>query len=191
MSMNDNTGSGLVPVLLRLHRECDQNGEARARLANLRHGLRDRLHADYPVGRVFPALSGVDLSNHDDTIEWYTVIAALFGFAHKEVEYEAGTSLGSASRELYIKRQSDSLERRFMALLNSDAEYLPGHLRQTLSLMKAESIKIDWERLLRDTLRWNEEGKPVQKQWARDYYRSRPTDNTTAETATDNTPTGE
>ena len=159
------------------HKKSDSN--ARGKLANLRYALRNRLHEDYPVGRVFPALAPLNkndyaerLTDNPDRNEWRTVIAGLFGFAHDDVEDERKTSLGSALRTLYNKRENDSLERRFMALLNADAEHLPGHLRQSISLLKAESIGLDWEMLLADVCAWNVSGKPIQKKWIAAYYRS-------------------
>lgn len=72
-----------------------------------------------------------------------------------------------------------------MTLLNADAEHLPGHLRQAISLLKAEGIGLDWGLLLSNVCDWNIAGKRVQKQWVSDYYRSRK-DNA-APTATETT----
>lgn len=165
----------LMYHLMKLHEDHDKRHDvsARGKLANLRYGMRDRLHADYPVGRVFPALAPGGLTDDSDRNEWRTLIAALFGHAHDVVEESKGVSLGSALRTLYEIRQNDSLERRFMAALNSDGEHLPGHLRQSISLLKAESVGLDWGMLLGDVCAWNIAGKPIQKKWTRDYYRSR------------------
>lgn len=170
-------GFALIQWLIRLHEAHDKenNLSARGRLANLRYGLRNRLHEDYPIGRVmtaFDSSQGV-LSDDDETNEWFTVVAALYGFAHDKVEHDERVSMGRALRELYTKRENESLERRFMALLNADAENLPGHLRQAISLLKTEEIGVDWHLLLNDVRRWDAPGKPVQKRWGRDYYRYR------------------
>ena len=176
----------LVRHLLKLHRDHDKKHDvtARGKLANLRYAMRDRLHAEYPVGRVFPAMEVGGLTGDADRNEWRTLVAGLFGFAHDEVEDMPGVSLGSALRSLYEKRENDSLERRFMALLNTDAEHLPGYLRQSISLLKAEGIGLDWGTLLADICAWNAPGKPVQKKWIRDYYRSRKDNNTALDPAT-------
>jgi CRISPR type I-E-associated protein CasB/Cse2 len=63
-----------------------------------------------------------------------------------------------------------------MALLNSDAEHLPGHLRQTISLLKSEENGLDRKRLLLHVLAWGAPGTPVQKRWITDYYRTRRND---------------
>ena len=165
----------LIGHLLKLHDAHDKRHDvtARGKLANLRYAMRDRLHADYPVGRVFPALEVGGLTNDPDRNEWRTLIAGLFGFAHDDVQDMTGVSLGAALRSLFERRENNSLERRFMALLNADAEHLPGHLRQSVSLLKAESIGLDWEMFLTDVCAWRVTGKPVQKRWIQDYYRSR------------------
>lgn len=175
----------LISGLLQLHRDHDKDHDttARGKLANLRYGLRDRLHADYPIGRVFPALTAGSLTFDDERNEWHTVVAALFGYAHDDVPDIKGVTLGTASRRLYDKLDRESLERRFMAMLNSDDEHLPGYLRQTMSLLKSESVGLDWGQLLKDVCRWNEPGKPIQKCWTRDYYRARRADDTTETTA--------
>lgn len=180
----------LMRHLIGLHQSHDKtnNNDARGKLANLRYAMRDRLHADYPFGRALPALAPDALTDDADRNEWRTLIAGLFGYAHDEVEDKQGVSLGAALRSLYDVRQNESLERRFMALLNSDAEHLPGHLRQSISLLKTESIGLDWGMLLRDVCAWNAPNKPIQKKWIRDYYRSRKADNADA-APTDDTDT--
>jgi CRISPR system Cascade subunit CasB len=184
MSTQEDVADGiLIDHLLSLHRDHDKRHDvtARGKLANLRYAMRDRIHADYPVGRVFPALKVGSLTDNADRNEWRTLIAGLFGYAHDDVENRRGISLGVALRDLFEKRENESLERRFMALLNADAEHLPGHLRQSISLLKAENIGLGWERLLTDVCNWNVSGKRVQKTWIQDYYRSRKVDKAASE----------
>jgi CRISPR type I-E-associated protein CasB/Cse2 len=179
----------LIDHLLRLHDAYDKKHDvtARGKLANLRYAMRDRIHADYPVGRVIPAMKEGSLTGDPDRNEWRTLVAGLFGYAHDDVENAPGVTLGTALRDLFEKRENESLERRFMALLNADAEHMPGHLRQSISLLKAEKISLGWERLLTDVCHWDASGKPVQKTWIQDYYRSRKVEKTTPEaTESDN-----
>lgn len=165
----------LIRHLVTLHEIHDEKKDtsARGKLANLRYAMRDRLHTDFPVERVFPALVDGGLTDDAYRNEWRTLIAGLFGYAHDEVNNRSGVSFGTALRDLYEKRPIDSIERRFMALLNADAEHLPGHLRQSISLLMAEEVELDWERLLNDVATWHRPGKHRQKEWIRDYYRSR------------------
>ncbi len=168
----------LMRHLIFLHEEHDKKHDvsARGKLANLRYGMRDRLHDLYPVGRVFPALREGSLTDNNERNEWRTLIAALYGYAHDEIGDVGGITLGFALRTLADKRESDSLERRFMAMLNADAEHLPGYLRQSVSLLKAEGIGLDWGALLGDVAQWQHPEKRTQKKWVRDYYKSRKSD---------------
>jgi CRISPR system Cascade subunit CasB len=80
-------------------------------------------------------------------------------------------SFGHAVAELYQARdQTPSIEARFIALLDADEEQLSNRLRQLVSLLHADGVRIGWETLLKDALAWNHERRYVQQQWARDFY---------------------
>lgn len=68
---------------------------------------------------------------------------------------------------------NESLERRFVALLNSHSEDLPHHLRQAISLLKSKDIPVNWCQLLRDILHWDHEAHFVQQQWAREFWKAK------------------
>ena len=78
------------------------------------------------------------------------------------------------SRE-QIEKGDSSTERRFVALLDADAEQLPHRLRQAIALLKDETI--DFGVLLNDLLYWHAQRKPSQLKWARDFYRTLKPDN--------------
>jgi CRISPR system Cascade subunit CasB len=69
-----------------------------------------------------------------------------------------------------VPKQSDSLEKRFVALLNSHRDDLPHYLRQAVSLLKSSEIPVDWRQLLHDILHWEHESRFVQQQWAREFW---------------------
>lgn len=85
-------------------------------------------------------------------------------------------SLGHAFRAMNTAQEgaqgsdNESLRRRFVALLDSDAEELPAHLRQTVSLLKARNQSLGWERLLRDVLAWDHPRRWVQRGLAKDFW---------------------
>ncbi len=83
-------------------------------------------------------------------------------------------SFGHAAATLYLQRgKVESIERRFIALLDADEEQLPYHLRQMVQLVKTEEgIRIHWVRLLDDLLNWNHPERRVQQHWARAFYRT-------------------
>lgn len=83
-------------------------------------------------------------------------------------------SFGHAVAMLYLERgKVESIEQRFIALLDADEEQLPYRLRQMVQLVKAEEgIRIHWARLLDDLLDWNHPERRVQQRWARAFYRT-------------------
>lgn len=90
-------------------------------------------------------------------------------------------TLGKAAAAYQLSSGSSSIERRFIALLDADADQLAHRLRQMLALLKDYSV--DFGALLQDLLRWNDESKRTQNAWARDFYRhfNNETDHETSE----------
>jgi CRISPR system Cascade subunit CasB len=98
---------------------------------------------------------------------WYYLAATLFG---EFPEHRAGRSLGAAFRQL--RERSDSMEARFVALLNAHCDDLDDHLRHAVSLLRAHEQPLDWFRLFQDLIQWDHPEGHVQLRWARDFYRS-------------------
>jgi len=86
--------------------------------------------------------------------------------------------MGASFRPL--ERKSDSMEARFVALLNAHADDLDGHLRHAVSLLKANEQRLDWFQLFQDLLQWDHPDGHVQLRWARDFYKT-DSDSTTKE----------
>src|SRR5262249_19616278 len=82
-------------------------------------------------------------------------------------------SLGKAFSRLADATGSESIEQRFIAILNTAKEDLPVHLRYAVSLMRSKDIVFDWGMLLRDLLAWDYERSPVQRRWARHFWAGR------------------
>jgi CRISPR system Cascade subunit CasB len=78
--------------------------------------------------------------------------------------------LGRAVAKLRSSTGSGSVESRFIALLDADAEQLPHRLRQMTTLMSSHGIAPDWARLRRDLDRWLHPDRIVQQRWARSFY---------------------
>jgi len=72
-----------------------------------------------------------------------------------------------------VEQPSESLEKRFVALLNCHRDDLPNHLRQAVSLLKSKDIPINWRKLLKDIRSWDHEDRFVQQQWAREFWQSK------------------
>jgi CRISPR system Cascade subunit CasB len=63
-------------------------------------------------------------------------------------------------------------ERRFVQLLDSDADELAWRLRQIIQLVASKGITLDWPALLDDLLRWGSPYRSVQTRWARTFWSS-------------------
>lgn len=78
-------------------------------------------------------------------------------------------TLGKACAAYQAASGSTSTERRFISLLDADADQLPHRLRQMIALLKEQVL--DFDDLLKGLLYWNDDRKRTQNAWARDFYR--------------------
>lgn len=151
---------GFIGYLLNLAGEGKEN---RGALADLRSGLGKKPGEMARVHKhVVPYLPEKNYSDR-----WYYLTATLFGVFP---QHRSGRSLGAAFRPL--KQKSDSMEARFVALLNAHPDDLDDHLRHAVSLLKANEQELDWFRLFDDLLQWDHPEGHVQLRWARDFYKS-------------------
>ncbi len=146
-----------------LQRLAREGQEDRGALADLRSGLGKEPGQMARVHKyVVPYLPETHYNDR-----WYYVTATLFGSFPK---HRSGHSLGKAFKPL--KSKSDSMEARFVALLNAHPDDLDDHLRHAVSLLKSNEQPLDWFRLLDDLLQWDHRDRHVQLKWARDFYAS-------------------
>ncbi|KAF0249553.1 MAG: CRISPR-associated protein [bacterium] len=157
--------------------------ENRAALAALRRGL------GKPPGEAgethrYIAYYIADLP--DTKADNYYLVGSLFALHQISWNKEENltlqkTNLGASFAKLKEKSDSESIEKRFVALLNSHQEDLPSHLRHAVSLLKSNEIAIDWLRLLKDLQQWANDDRQVQRNWARAFWGAK-TPNETDET---------
>jgi len=102
--------------------------------------------------------------------EVHYLVAGLWAVHWRKERLGQPMSVGKACAAYQAASGSASTERRFIALLDADANQLPHRLRQMLSLLK--ELSIDFEELLKGVLFWNDDQKRTQKAWARDFYRN-------------------
>jgi CRISPR system Cascade subunit CasB len=95
------------------------------------------------------------------------MVASLFAL-HPDTT-DAG-NLGTSFRR--IGNPSESIEKRFVALLNAHSDDLPDHLRQAISLLRSNEVRVNWLQLLRDIEGWNRDDRIVQRKWAAEYWGS-------------------
>ncbi len=108
--------------------------------------------------------------------EIYFLIATLYGLN----DFQFTGSFGKTMREVFYKSGSDSIQKRFIALLDSRFDlidtYLPGggevayRIRQCIRLASSNNIGVDWLQLLKDLVYWTHEEKFIQKKWAQDFF---------------------
>lgn len=146
--------------------------EDRAALAALRRGLGK---APGEAAEMHPhVVRFLPYNSHPQRDEVYYLVAALFAWHpqpwHGDEEMERLTNLGASFARLSRQDESDSIEKRFVALLNCHRDDLPDHLRQAVGLLRAHEIPVDWAQLLRDIHGWGWESRSVQRAWARAFW---------------------
>jgi CRISPR system Cascade subunit CasB len=175
---------GLVP---QEGRKEGRNGD-RGALASLRRGLgKQPGEAAEMLPYVMPWAGSEDWGQQGD----YFLVASLFAMHPKnwlaeqaEGKRPESTNLGASFHKLRAEaerkaKSGESINKRFVALLNSEREDLPDHLRHAISLFRAHDVAVDWGQLLHD-LRWwngewrNGERRGVQWEWARAFWREAP-----------------
>lgn len=110
----------------------------------------------------------------DEDSHWrrqvHYLVAALWATHWKAARTGIALPIGEAVAQHQLLSGSASTERRFIALLDADADELPYRLRQMVALLKDQAI--DFDALLADLLRWHAPDKRIQNQWARQFYRT-------------------
>jgi len=153
-----------IAHLRRLHADDD-----RAALAHLRRGLGKPPGSVVGMYRLVQPWLPDNLPQRREDV--FYLVAALFA-AHPEPGGHG--DLGGNFAKLAAKRDSESIEKRFVAIVNSHEDELPNHLRHAMSLLAADSIPVDWVQLLLDLQRWTHPERFVQRRWARSHWSTSP-----------------
>lgn len=118
----------------------------------------------YPY--VLPLLG--DLKPHQQ--EPYLLVAALYALHPTPLKREQPRRFGRVCAHLAKAGTSEGPERRFKALLDTEAEdwAVPG--AALVRLMKSKQIDVDYVSLLGDLQWWSHPDKWVQDRWAREFW---------------------
>ncbi|MDO4725074.1 MAG: type I-E CRISPR-associated protein Cse2/CasB [Comamonadaceae bacterium] len=106
------------------------------------------------------------------------VVAGLFATHPQISEHSFAAAFGRLAQLRKASSEheySRSIERRFIALLEADADTLHTHLRHAISLLKAAEIGLNYAQLLDDVALWMNARLDVDRlrqRWARDFYRA-------------------
>lgn len=144
----------------------------RGALAVLRHSRAFAPGADARAYRYVERFVGPGWRAHDPRRLAYYAVAALFA-AHPQTHER---SMPAALGELMRDKGRPSLELRFQALLEADADSVWPHLRQAVSLLAADGLAYDPAGLLCDLCVWLDEGVDpawrdnLKQRWARAFY---------------------
>lgn len=98
--------------------------------------------------------------------EAHYLVAGLY--ALKDGVHQEGRTLAQALREAMKERKSESIEKRFLALLDADRDQIAFRLRQAVGLVEGG---MDFARLLDDLLGWFHPDRRAQARWAGEFYR--------------------
>jgi CRISPR system Cascade subunit CasB len=159
----------------------------RAALAALRRGL------GKPPGttpEMYPYVVPLAPERGDDP---YYLVAALFAW-HPDPWHAPGrtSNLGASMARVARDSGSESIERRFVAMLNAPSEDLPEHLRHAVGLCRAHEVPVNWLQLLRDLQWWDASGsgyRRVQRSWAGSFWNAAPAEAAVTEAPTDTSAT--
>lgn len=141
--------------------------DERAALAHLRRGLGKDAWA---ATEMFPYVAGWTKNLSRRYEDAYFLVATMIGLYPKE-SWKSEDKYNNLGKSLsFLKDESGSIEKRFVALLNSDEEDLSKHLRQIVSLLKSKDAPINWFQLLKDIKYWSNENRSVQRSWAKGFW---------------------
>jgi CRISPR system Cascade subunit CasB len=155
------------------HLEAVASRDDRGALAALRRGLGE------PPGAAPEMHPHVAPHLPDDGWTWTNrccyAVAALFGLhARSASDGNMGTTFRAIAAAEGERRgeASESLEKRFVALLKCSRDDLFDHLRHAVSLARGHEAPVNWRGLLRDCRHWNSPDRWVQREWARAFWGS-------------------
>jgi CRISPR system Cascade subunit CasB len=146
----------------------------RGALATLRHSLA------FEPGTYAKAFSHVERFAGETVHERDARRLALYavaGLFARHPEHVENKSFSAAFGELMRRRESGSIEQRFIALLDADTDNIVDYLRQAVTLLASDNIGCDYARLLDDLSSWmhpikSEKRDRLRQRWARDFYRA-------------------
>jgi CRISPR system Cascade subunit CasB len=143
----------------------------RGALATLRKSLSFAPGAYPPAFAYVERFVGMDRKANDPFRLALYLVAGLYAL-HPEVGTD---SLAKGLAKLMLRRESGSMENRFLALLGADPENLADYLRHVVTLFAADNQGIDYAELFADLVVWinpyaSEKRDQIRQKWARDFY---------------------
>lgn len=97
----------------------------------------------------------------------YYLVASLFAY-HDQPGGRG--NMGRAFRGVRSATESESVEQRFVALLDCHRDDVADHLRQAIGLAKSNDVPVDYRRLLADLRYWDHPDRFIQRNWSRQFW---------------------
>lgn len=156
-----NKSDNFIEYLIQL----SQNENKTKILSDLKHGLRTEPGNDI---KMYPYIVSwtQNLFYKEEYI--YYMTASLFAYYPEHTEEDI--NIGHIYKEIYKSENSKSIEKRLIALLNSDLDNIQPKLRSLVGLAKNKKIKINWKNFMKDLLYWDHESNFSKKKIASSFY---------------------
>ncbi len=148
----------------RLTELADPKNPNRAVLAHLRRGLNGPL--DYTLSRV----GWLFRRTPDFALDNAVLAAGLFAWVKGDCKQKEKVSFGAAFGAGLTLEEKQQREKRFIDLIDTDAEELPYKLRQAVTLVAGDGVGLDWALLIRHIDQWGHPDRWVQRDWARGFW---------------------
>jgi CRISPR system Cascade subunit CasB len=139
--------------------------ENRAALATFRKGLGKESGSSMDMYRYLGPFLYEKITPWEEKSIFLT--ASLFAL---NPEHGGTGNMGSVFKRISLSTGSESIEKRFVALLESHPDDLADRLRHAVALSKSKGVPIDWNNLYQDIRHWSNPSGFVQKNWARAYW---------------------
>ncbi|MCI0412695.1 type I-E CRISPR-associated protein Cse2/CasB [bacterium] len=143
----------------------------RAALAALRRGLGKAPGEAMEAYRyIAPFVSEKTTRQYEAALHTVGTLFGLYPSRSRAGDGWFDMNMGASLRDLKGKLTAESVDRRFVSLLNSHRDDLDDHLRSIVSLLKSKDITVNWLQLLRDIMRWEDDRRIVQRNWAKAFW---------------------
>ncbi|MEU8109517.1 type I-E CRISPR-associated protein Cse2/CasB [Nonomuraea muscovyensis] len=149
-----------------------------ARAANARRALACLRHS-FVEGRQYQAYEIVlqqDPPQDQAEVETWLLVGGLFALHPLSWKSSGPRTLGASLGRLQRKLDSPAVGRRLSLLLAKDRQTLPHHLRQTIRLLSAHDVPVNYDQLLDDLVvllgrdHRSDAASKVRLKWAQEYY---------------------
>jgi len=146
----------------------------RAAMAKLRRGLGKRMGTP----DMYPYV--VHFLPHSQWMQEHCFLVASLFALHPD-SAPSGRNMGAVFRAIQRIDGTDSIEKRFIRILESDRDDMGNHLKHAVTLAKSKGVTVDYHRLISDLTQWNHEDRFVQLAWAKEYWKEKQETNETQE----------